>query len=231
MKKIVLTAAATLALGVAACTPAANEAGNNAVDTNLTENKADVDVNGAAALDVNGAAAVAPPTTLSTASATPPPTPPAMSAMPPPTPATRSPTRSTKPFGFGRNERVACRRARGPFYLRPPAASCPAKAIGRQDKMKKYGAMAALLACASLLAACGREEDGSPTAAENEQLNNISEVLDTSADSLVAEDPALGNGEAGSDRRASRGRQRGLQRRGGERAINAVIPAKAGSFA
>ena len=63
--------------------------------------------------------------------------------------------------------------------------------------MKKYGAMAALLACASLLAACGREDDGSPKAAENEQLNNISEVLDTSADSLTVEDPALGNGEAG----------------------------------
>ncbi|HEX8125660.1 MAG TPA: hypothetical protein VF548_08775 [Allosphingosinicella sp.] len=65
--------------------------------------------------------------------------------------------------------------------------------------MKKFGAMAALLACASLVAACGGEEDGSPTAAENEQLNNISEVLDTSADSLVAEDPALGNGEAGAE--------------------------------
>jgi hypothetical protein len=64
--------------------------------------------------------------------------------------------------------------------------------------MKKFGATATLLACA-LLAACGREEDGSPTAAENEQLNNISEVLDTSADSLVAEDPALGNGEAGAE--------------------------------
>jgi hypothetical protein len=63
--------------------------------------------------------------------------------------------------------------------------------------MKRYGAMAALLACATLVAACGREEDGSPTSAENEALNNISEVLDTSADSLVAEDPALGNGEAG----------------------------------
>ncbi|HYW15919.1 MAG TPA: hypothetical protein VE891_07170 [Allosphingosinicella sp.] len=63
--------------------------------------------------------------------------------------------------------------------------------------MKKYGAMAALLACASLVAACGREDDGSPTAGENESLNNISEVLDTSADSMVAEDPALGNGEAG----------------------------------
>ncbi|MGZ8284627.1 MAG: hypothetical protein ACXW27_10260 [Allosphingosinicella sp.] len=63
--------------------------------------------------------------------------------------------------------------------------------------MKKHAAMAALLACASLVAACGREDDGSPTTAENEQLNNISEVLDTSADSLVAEDPALGNGEAG----------------------------------
>ncbi len=58
MKKIVLTAAATLALGVAACTPAANEAGNNVVDTNVTENGADVDVNGAATLDVNGTAAV-----------------------------------------------------------------------------------------------------------------------------------------------------------------------------
>ena len=63
--------------------------------------------------------------------------------------------------------------------------------------MKRYGAMAALLACASLVSACGREDDGSPTAAENESLNNISEVLDTSPDSLVAEDPALGNGEAG----------------------------------
>ncbi|HEX9946127.1 MAG TPA: hypothetical protein VGA98_01165 [Allosphingosinicella sp.] len=63
--------------------------------------------------------------------------------------------------------------------------------------MKRYTGLAALLAFASLTAACGREDDGSPTAAENESLNNISEVLDTSADSLVAEDPALGNGEAG----------------------------------
>ena len=57
--------------------------------------------------------------------------------------------------------------------------------------MKKYGAMAALLAGASLVAACGQADDGSPTAAENEQLNNISEVLDTSADSLVPEDATL----------------------------------------
>jgi len=63
--------------------------------------------------------------------------------------------------------------------------------------MNRYGALAALLAAAALTAACGREDDGSPTATENESLNNISEVLDTSADSLVAEDPALGNGEAG----------------------------------
>jgi len=63
--------------------------------------------------------------------------------------------------------------------------------------MKRYGAMAALLACASLVSACSREDDGSPTATENEALNNIAEVLDTSPDSLVAEDPALGNGEAG----------------------------------
>jgi hypothetical protein len=54
MKKIVLTAAAALALGVAACTPAANDAGNNVVDTNITENEASVDVNGAAAVDATG---------------------------------------------------------------------------------------------------------------------------------------------------------------------------------
>ncbi len=65
--------------------------------------------------------------------------------------------------------------------------------------MKKSGATATLIAFA-LLAACGREEDGSPTAAENEQLNKIAgelDTVDTSADSLVVEDPALGNGEAG----------------------------------
>jgi major membrane immunogen (membrane-anchored lipoprotein) len=61
--------------------------------------------------------------------------------------------------------------------------------------MRKYG-MVALFAAASLVAACSQADDGSPTAAENEQLNNISEVLDTSADSLVPEDSTLGNGEA-----------------------------------
>lgn len=65
--------------------------------------------------------------------------------------------------------------------------------------MNRFGAMAALLAGAALVSGCGAEEDGSPTAAENAQLNNISEVLDTSADSLVAEEPALGNGEAGAE--------------------------------
>ena len=62
--------------------------------------------------------------------------------------------------------------------------------------MKRYVVMAAALAAASLVAGCGREDDGSPTAAENDQLNNISEVLDTSADSLVPEDETMGNGEA-----------------------------------
>ena len=62
--------------------------------------------------------------------------------------------------------------------------------------MKKYPTLAALVAAASLVAACGQADDGSPTAAETEQLNNISEVLDTSADSLVPEEGALGNGEA-----------------------------------
>jgi hypothetical protein len=56
--------------------------------------------------------------------------------------------------------------------------------------------MAVLLAAASLAAACGQKNDGSPTAAENDQLNNISEELDTSPDSLVPEDATLGNGEA-----------------------------------
>ena len=62
--------------------------------------------------------------------------------------------------------------------------------------MKRHAALAALLAGTALLTACGSEEDGSPTAAENAQLDNISEVLDASPDSLVADDPALGNGEA-----------------------------------
>lgn len=62
--------------------------------------------------------------------------------------------------------------------------------------MNRFGAMAALLAGAALVAACGSADDGSPTAAENEQLNKISEELDTSPDSLVVEEPALGNGEA-----------------------------------
>ena len=62
--------------------------------------------------------------------------------------------------------------------------------------MRNLGAMAALAAAASLLAGCGQDNDGSPTAADNEALNQISEELDTSPDSLVAEEPALGNGEA-----------------------------------
>jgi hypothetical protein len=57
MKKIAITVAAALALGVAACTPAANDAGNNATDVNATETEAGNDINGAA-YDVNGAAAV-----------------------------------------------------------------------------------------------------------------------------------------------------------------------------
>jgi hypothetical protein len=86
-----------------------------------------------------------------------------------------------------------------PFLFAPGCGKLAGERQSGADKMKRYGAMAALLACASLVAGCGREDDGSPTAAENEQLNNISEVLDTSADSLVAEDPALGNGEAGAE--------------------------------
>jgi hypothetical protein len=66
--------------------------------------------------------------------------------------------------------------------------------------MTKRAALA-LLAAVSLLAACGRNsDDGSPTAAENDQLNQISsnldQALDTSPDSLVVEDPTLGNGDS-----------------------------------
>jgi hypothetical protein len=65
--------------------------------------------------------------------------------------------------------------------------------------MKKYGATAALFAAALLVAACGEAEDGSPTASDNASLDNISEELDTSPDSLVPEDATLGNGEAPAD--------------------------------
>ncbi|HEY0112800.1 MAG TPA: hypothetical protein VGB59_06565 [Allosphingosinicella sp.] len=57
------------------------------------------------------------------------------------------------------------------------------------------GRIAATLGAALLLAACGQGDDGNPTAAENQQLNQIADELDTSADSLVA-DPELGNGES-----------------------------------
>ncbi|HEY5724089.1 MAG TPA: hypothetical protein VIT45_17405 [Allosphingosinicella sp.] len=49
MKKIAIALVAVATLGVAACDNSANEAANNAVDVNVTENDADVDVNGAAA--------------------------------------------------------------------------------------------------------------------------------------------------------------------------------------
>jgi hypothetical protein len=59
MKKIVLTAAAVLSLGVAACGQSGNDHGNNATDVNATELNAGDDVNGAAIdVDANGAAAV-----------------------------------------------------------------------------------------------------------------------------------------------------------------------------
>ena len=49
MKKIAMTLVAVATLGLAACNPSTDEAANNAVDINMTENEADVDVNGAAA--------------------------------------------------------------------------------------------------------------------------------------------------------------------------------------
>jgi ABC-type glycerol-3-phosphate transport system substrate-binding protein len=65
--------------------------------------------------------------------------------------------------------------------------------------MKKFALGGLLAGGALLLAACGQGDDGSPTAADNEQLNEIAgelDTLDTSPDSLVVEDPVLGNGES-----------------------------------
>ena len=65
--------------------------------------------------------------------------------------------------------------------------------------MTRPAAIAALFAASALLAACGGgADDGSPTAAENDQLNQAAaevEDLDASPDSLVADEAALGNGE------------------------------------
>jgi len=63
--------------------------------------------------------------------------------------------------------------------------------------MKRFSALAA--AAALTLAACGSADDGTPTAAENEQLDGIAnelDVTDASPDSLATEDAALGNGES-----------------------------------
>jgi hypothetical protein len=60
MKKIVITAAAVLSLGVAACGQSGTDHGNNATDVNATETETgnDIDNAGNAAIDVNGAAAI-----------------------------------------------------------------------------------------------------------------------------------------------------------------------------
>jgi hypothetical protein len=57
----------------------------------------------------------------------------------------------------------------------------------------------AAFAAATLLSACGGADDGSPTASENQQLNEAAQDLDTSPDSLAVEEADLGNGEAGAE--------------------------------
>ena len=64
--------------------------------------------------------------------------------------------------------------------------------------------VAAVLAAAAMLAACGeREGEGRPTAEENRELNNAAAMLDentttdASADSLTVEAAPVGNGDAG----------------------------------
>ncbi|HEX2762328.1 MAG TPA: hypothetical protein VHM92_00595 [Allosphingosinicella sp.] len=60
--------------------------------------------------------------------------------------------------------------------------------------MQKF-AFAALAAGALLVSGCGGADSGEPTVTENKQLDEVAEELDTSADSLTADDMALGNGE------------------------------------
>jgi hypothetical protein len=64
--------------------------------------------------------------------------------------------------------------------------------------MKKNAVLAAL-AAAAFVSGCGGSDDGSPTASENEQLNQAAQDLDTSPDSLAVEEADLGNGEAGAE--------------------------------
>lgn len=62
--------------------------------------------------------------------------------------------------------------------------------------MKLRVGWAAIAAGLAMLAACGDDGAGGVTAEESRQLNEISETLDTSADSLtVAGDEMLVNGE------------------------------------
>jgi hypothetical protein len=67
--------------------------------------------------------------------------------------------------------------------------------------MRRLGGVAALAAGAMLLAGCGRDEAGTPTAAENAQLNDAANMLEElPSDSLTAsDDSALGNGDAPAD--------------------------------
>ena len=63
--------------------------------------------------------------------------------------------------------------------------------------MRKMIAAAALAASLTMLAGCGDEPGaGGLTEADNRELNNAAEMLDTSPDDLVpSEEAALGNGE------------------------------------
>jgi len=63
--------------------------------------------------------------------------------------------------------------------------------------MRKVIATAVLAASLAMLAGCSEEPGaGGLTEADNRELNNAAEMLDTSPDSLVpSEEAALGNGE------------------------------------
>jgi hypothetical protein len=67
--------------------------------------------------------------------------------------------------------------------------------------MKKLLTVTLMTAAMVALAACGAKKDeGGLTAQDNQELNNATEMLDTSPDSLVASDNvALGNGEQAVD--------------------------------
>src|SRR3954469_10368234 len=113
------------------------------------------------------------------------------------TPATPPPaTRPAKPpQALGRTR--AARLARAALFLCAAIGqSAAGSSSGRQGTMRKFVAVAALAAGIAALGACNRGGDSNAlTAEDNAQLNEASNMLDASPDSLAVGNVTLGNGE------------------------------------